>query len=64
MQWQSAVVGGDSPAAREFHTLSALSDGRVLLFGGMPTLARLVSRNHFGDFAMVVMLRMNPPELG
>lgn len=36
VQWQSAAVAGDSPAAREFHTLSALSDGRILLFGGLP----------------------------
>ncbi|KAK9823333.1 hypothetical protein WJX72_001997 [[Myrmecia] bisecta] len=34
MQWRSPVLIGDSPPAREFHTLTALSGGRLLLFGG------------------------------
>ena len=34
VQWRAAAVGGDLPAPRELHSLTALSGGRLLLFGG------------------------------
>ena len=35
LQWRAPPVAGEeAPAPREFHTLSALSGGRLLLFGG------------------------------
>ena len=34
LQWRAPPVEGEPPLAREFHTLSALSSGRLLLFGG------------------------------
>lgn len=36
LQWRAPQVSGEAPAPREFHTLSALSNGRLLLFGGAP----------------------------
>ncbi len=30
----AAAATGAAPAAREYHTLTALADGRVLMFGG------------------------------
>ena len=35
VQWRAVPVGGDLPAPRELHSLTALSGGRLLLFGGM-----------------------------
>ena len=34
VQWRAVPVGGDLPAPRELHSLTALSGGRLLLFGG------------------------------
>ncbi|KAL3155648.1 hypothetical protein ABBQ32_012681 [Trebouxia sp. C0010 RCD-2024] len=34
VQWRSPAVNGDAPAPREFHTVTALTKGRLILFGG------------------------------
>ncbi|DBA80892.1 hypothetical protein WJX77_007438 [Trebouxia sp. C0004] len=34
VQWRSPPVGGDAPAPREFHTLTPLTKGRLMLLGG------------------------------
>jgi len=34
VQWKTLAVEGEPPAPREFHTLTALSPTRLLLFGG------------------------------
>ncbi len=34
VQWRALAVEGEPPAPREFHTLTALSPTRLLLFGG------------------------------
>ncbi len=34
VQWRSPAVGGDAPAPREFHTLTPLTKGRLMLLGG------------------------------
>ncbi|EIE22836.1 galactose oxidase [Coccomyxa subellipsoidea C-169] len=34
LQWRAPPVAGEAPTPREFHTLAALSGGRLLLFGG------------------------------
>ena len=40
VQWRALPVGGDAPPPRELHSLTALSGGRLLLFGGaLPALA-------------------------
>ena len=36
LQWRAPAVAGEGPAPREFHTLSPLPGGRLLLFGGEP----------------------------
>ena len=35
VQWRAPTVAGDPPAPREFHSLTSLPDGRMLLFGGL-----------------------------
>ena len=34
VQWRTLAVGGDAPGPRELHSLTPLSGGRLLLFGG------------------------------
>lgn len=34
VRWTACAVTGDAPAPREFHSLTPLSGGRLLLFGG------------------------------
>lgn len=34
VQWQSPTLVGEPPAPREYHTLTAVSANRALLFGG------------------------------
>ncbi len=34
-QWQPQLAQGDIPQSREFHTISAISGGRLLLLGGV-----------------------------
>lgn len=40
VQWRSPSIAGDPPAAREYHTLTAVSANRALLFGGELLLNR------------------------
>jgi len=39
VQWRSPAVSGDAPAPREFHTLTSLTKGRLMMFGGDHMLA-------------------------
>ena len=38
-QWKQQEAQGEHPQPREFHTLSPISGGRLLLFGGVGRLA-------------------------
>ena len=50
VQWRSPAVGGDAPVPREFHTLTPLTKGRLMLLGGdCPCKLPQSSVSHFSS---------------